>query len=31
LHSYHRGETARALGIGEATLYRKMSQLGIET
>lgn len=28
-HSYHRGNTARALGIGEATLYRKMARLGI--
>ncbi|MBN1466030.1 sigma-54-dependent Fis family transcriptional regulator [candidate division KSB1 bacterium] len=28
-HSHHRGNTARALGIGEATLYRKMARLGI--
>ncbi|MDZ7372110.1 MAG: sigma-54 dependent transcriptional regulator, partial [candidate division KSB1 bacterium] len=27
---YHRGRTAAALGIGEATLYRKMKQLKIE-
>ncbi|RPI00386.1 MAG: sigma-54-dependent Fis family transcriptional regulator [Calditrichaeota bacterium] len=27
---YHRGKTARSLGIGEATLYRKMSQLAID-
>ena len=25
----HRGQTAKILGIGEATLYRKMKQLGI--
>ncbi len=29
-HDGHRGETARALGVGEATLYRKMKQLGID-
>jgi len=29
-NKYHRGKTAQSLGIGEATLYRKMSQLGIE-
>ncbi len=29
-YNFHRGKTARALGIGEATLYRKMKQLGIE-
>jgi len=29
-HHFHRGETAKALGIGEATLYRKMSALGIK-
>ncbi|NOY59909.1 MAG: sigma-54-dependent Fis family transcriptional regulator [Calditrichaeota bacterium] len=29
-NDFHRGKTARALGIGEATLYRKMSQLGID-
>jgi DNA-binding NtrC family response regulator len=29
-HHFHRGKTAKALGIGEATLYRKMSQLGIK-
>ena len=28
-NDYHRAKTARALGIGEATLYRKMSQLKI--
>lgn len=28
-NGYHRGKTARALGVGEATLYRKMSQLKI--
>jgi DNA-binding NtrC family response regulator len=28
-HNYHRGRTAKALGVGEATLYRKMNQLGI--
>jgi DNA-binding NtrC family response regulator len=27
---YHRGNTSKALGIGEATLYRKMNQLGID-
>ncbi len=27
---HHRGKTAKALGIGEATLYRKMGQLGID-
>jgi len=25
----HRGKTARALGISEATLYRKMEELGL--
>jgi two-component system response regulator PilR (NtrC family) len=30
-HGFHRGKTARALGIGEATLYRKMAELGIRT
>jgi len=25
-HDYHRGKTARALGIGEATLYRKLGE-----
>ena len=30
-HGYHRGHTARSLGIGAATLYRKMNQLGIES
>ncbi|MBN1481183.1 sigma-54-dependent Fis family transcriptional regulator [candidate division KSB1 bacterium] len=29
-NKYHRSNTAKALGIGEATLYRKMNQLGIE-
>ncbi len=29
-HDGHRGETAKALGIGEATLYRKMGRLGID-
>ena len=29
-HQYHRGNTAEALGISEATLYRKMNQLKIE-
>ncbi len=29
-YNFHRGKTAKALGIGEATLYRKMKQLGIE-
>ena len=29
-NKYHRGKTAKSLGIGEATLYRKMNQLGIE-
>ncbi len=29
-NNYHRGRTAKALGIGEATLYRKMNQLNIE-
>jgi len=29
-NDYHRGKTAASLGIGEATLYRKMSQLAIE-
>ncbi|MBN2000255.1 sigma-54-dependent Fis family transcriptional regulator [candidate division KSB1 bacterium] len=29
-NKYHRGQTAKALGIGEATLYRKMSQYGID-
>jgi len=29
-HKYHRGKTAKALGVGEATLYRKMNQLDIE-
>lgn len=29
-NAYHRAKTAKALGIGEATLYRKMNQLGIE-
>lgn len=29
-NDFHRGKTARALGIGEATLYRKMNQLGID-
>jgi len=29
-NNYHRGKTAKSLGIGEATLYRKMNQLGIE-
>ncbi|MBN1560044.1 hypothetical protein JW998_07320 [candidate division KSB1 bacterium] len=28
-HNYHRGKAARALGIAEATLYRKMHQLEI--
>ncbi len=28
-HTGHRGRTAKALGIGETTLYRKMSELGI--
>jgi DNA-binding NtrC family response regulator len=28
-HQGHRGKTALALGISEATLYRKMSELGI--
>ncbi|MBN1541528.1 sigma-54-dependent Fis family transcriptional regulator [candidate division KSB1 bacterium] len=27
---YHRAKTARKLGIGEATLYRKMKDLGID-
>ena len=30
-HGFHRGKTAQALGISEATLYRKMNSLGIET
>lgn len=29
-YDFHRGKTAKALGIGEATLYRKMKQLGID-
>ncbi|MBN2413885.1 sigma-54-dependent Fis family transcriptional regulator [candidate division KSB1 bacterium] len=29
-NNYHRGKTAQSLGIGEATLYRKMSYLGID-
>lgn len=29
-YDYHRAKTAKALGIGEATLYRKMNQLNIE-
>jgi two-component system response regulator PilR (NtrC family) len=29
-NNYHRARTAKALGIGEATLYRKMNQLNIE-
>jgi DNA-binding NtrC family response regulator len=29
-NNFHRGKTAKTLGIGEATLYRKMSQLGID-
>ena len=29
-HDFHRGKTAKTLGVGEATLYRKMSQLGID-
>ncbi len=29
-NNYHRGKTALALGIGEATLYRKMNQMGIQ-
>ena len=29
-HKRHRGETAKSLGIGEATLYRKISQLHID-
>ncbi len=28
-HGFHRRKTAEALGIGEATLYRKMKELGI--
>jgi len=28
-HQGHRGKTAQALGISEATLYRKLSELGI--
>lgn len=28
-NGYHRGRTAAALGIGEATLYRKMSEYGL--
>jgi DNA-binding NtrC family response regulator len=28
-NEFHRGKTARALGVGEATLYRKMGQLNI--
>lgn len=30
-HHFHRGKTARALGIGEATLYRKLAELGIDS
>jgi DNA-binding NtrC family response regulator len=30
-HDYHRGKTAAALHIGEATLYRKMNELGLHT
>ena len=30
-HHHHRGQTAKALGIGESTLYRKMSELGLST
>jgi DNA-binding NtrC family response regulator len=30
-HHHHRGHTAKALGIGESTLYRKMGELGLET
>ncbi len=30
-HHHHRGETAKALGIGESTLYRKMGELGLST
>ncbi len=29
-HHHHRGRTAKALGIGEATLYRKMGRYGID-
>jgi two-component system response regulator PilR (NtrC family) len=29
-NEYHRSRTAKSLGIGEATLYRKMNQLNIE-
>jgi two-component system response regulator PilR (NtrC family) len=28
-NNYHRGKTAAALGIGEATLYRKMNEYGL--
>jgi len=30
-YHHHRGETAKALGIGESTLYRKMSDLDLST
>lgn len=29
--AYHKGKTAKALGLGEATLYRKIQQLNINT
>jgi len=29
-HENHRGLTAKAMGIGEATLYRKMKELGLQ-
>ena len=29
-NNFHRGKTAKALGIGEATLYRKMNQFQLE-
>ena len=29
-NNFHKAKTARDLGIGEATLYRKIRQLGIE-
>ena len=29
-HNYHRGETARELGISRVTLYNKIRRYGIE-
>ena len=29
-HNWHRGKTAKSLGVGEATLYRKMNQFQID-